>query len=140
MFAHPRLRSLLAWSLLLVASGVLPVAAEGNWPLYRPHHPYWYAVHRGIYELGNGIAFLQAIPWVDPDEKSWLIGGNRAVIGLLNQTLPPPRWRWAVPCCYGRSEIRIPALKTTQESAGGGGLQALGDTGKAPPPASKPGG
>jgi hypothetical protein len=62
-----------------------------------------HAVHCGIYDLEKRIAFLEA----DPEIDDLIITGARADIRRLNATLHPPRWRWAVPCCYSRKPIHI---------------------------------
>jgi hypothetical protein len=92
---------------LLLAPGALPAAAGDYWQLYRHHDRLWHTVHRSIYELENRIALLEANPEIDDAYKGPPISGARADIRGLNDKLDPPRWRWAVPCCYSRKTVRL---------------------------------
>jgi hypothetical protein len=92
---------------LLIVANVVPAAAADAWRLYRHHDSHWHEVHRGIYQLGNRIALLQADPELDPDQKGPVITAARAEIRRLNAQLPAPGWRWDVPCCYRRKPIRL---------------------------------
>jgi len=94
-------------SALLLAQGAFQATAGESWQLYRHHDRHWHTVHRSIYELENRIALLEANPQVDDADKSPLISGARAQIRVLNAKLEPPRWQWAVPCCYSRKPIRL---------------------------------
>ena len=66
-------RIVLSSTAFLVAVGVLPAAAGDYWHLYRHHGSHWHAVHRGIYELENRIAFLEADPQIDDGYKGPII-------------------------------------------------------------------
>jgi hypothetical protein len=102
-----RRRVVLASSAFLVAAGVLPAAAGDHRHLYRHHDHGWHAVHRGIYELENRIALLQAHPGIDYDYRGPIITRARADIRRLNARLDPPQWRWEVSCCYSRKPLRL---------------------------------
>jgi len=93
-------------SALFLAPGALPAAAGEYWQL-RHHDRHWHAVHRSMYELENRIALLEAHPEIDDAYKGPLISAARADIRSLNAKLDPPRWPWAVPCCYSRKPIRL---------------------------------
>ena len=71
--------------------------AQDYWCGYWRHSPYGRAVHGAIYELENGIAFLEA----DPETS-----GARRDIRRLNAMLDSARWEWPTPCYYGRRPIR----------------------------------
>jgi hypothetical protein len=92
---------------LLLAPGALPATAGEYWQLHRHHDRYWHTVHRNVYELENRIALLEANPEVDDADKAPVISGARADIRGLNAKLDPPRWPWAVPCCYSRKPVRL---------------------------------
>jgi hypothetical protein len=100
-------RVVLLSSALLLAPGALPATAGEYWQLHRHHDRLWHTVHRSIYELENRIALLEANPEVDDAYKGQLISGARADIRRLNTKLDPPRWQWAVPCCYSRKPVRL---------------------------------
>ena len=98
-------RIALALTVLLLAATASPAMAY-EWLRY-PHSPQWHVVHRGIYELNNRIAFLEANPDIDEGYKGPIIRRSRADILRLRAALYPADWRWATPCCYGRRPIRI---------------------------------
>ena len=100
-------RMFLLSSALLLASGALPATAGEYSQLYQRHGRHWHTVHRSVYELENRIALLEANPEVDDAYKGQLISGARADIRRLNTKLDPPRWQWAVPCCYSRKPVRL---------------------------------
>jgi hypothetical protein len=100
-------RVVLLSSVLLLAPGAVPATAGEFWHYYQPHDRYWHTVHRGIYELGNRIALLQADPEIDDADKGPLISRARADIRRLDAKLDPPRWRWGVPCCYTRKPVHL---------------------------------
>ena len=100
-------RVVLLSSAFLVAGGVLPAAAGDDLHLHLSHGRPWYAAHLAIYELESRIAFLEADPERIDDYQRPIITGARAEIRGLNATLQPPRWRWAVPCCYSRRLIHL---------------------------------
>jgi len=100
-------RVVLLSSTLLLAHGALPAAAGEYWQLYRHHDRHWHSLHRSIYELESRIALLEANPEIDDAYKGQLISGDRADIRRLNAKLDPPRWPWAVPCCYSRKAVRL---------------------------------
>jgi hypothetical protein len=100
-------RVVLLSSALLLAPGALPAMAGDYWQLYRHHDRQWHTLHRSIYELENRVALLEANPEIDDAYKGPLISGARADIRGLNANLDPPRWRWAVPCCYSRKPVRL---------------------------------
>jgi hypothetical protein len=112
-----RYRVVLLLSASVFASGVLPAVAGEYWQVYRHHDRHWHTVHRSIYELENRIALLEANPEVDDADKGPLISSARADIRGLNATLDPPRWQWAVPCCYSRQPIRLGHAKAARASA-----------------------
>jgi len=93
---------------MLVGCGASTALADEFWPYYWRHDSGWHVVHRGIYEMENRSAALQANPEIDDGYKGPIITGLRADIRGLNATLPPPQWRWTTPCCYGRRPIHIP--------------------------------
>src|ERR1700742_333837 len=105
------LRAVLTWSALLILANVLivanalPAAGADAARLYRHHDTSWRDVHRGIYQLGNRIALLQADPELDHDQKGPVITKARVEIRRLNARLHAPGWRWGVPCCYSRKPI-----------------------------------
>jgi len=102
-----RRRVVLASTAFLIGAGVLPATAGDDWHLYQSHGPLWHATHRAIYESENRIAFLEAAPEIDDGYKGPIITGARAGIRRLDATLQPPRWRWAVQCCYSRKPIHL---------------------------------
>ena len=103
-------RFVLALCALLLALSVTPAMAEEYW-WYRygrwHHGAEWHAMHRGIYELNNRIAFSEADPEIDDGYKGRIISGARRDIRRLNATLYPAQWEWPTPCCYGRKPIHI---------------------------------
>jgi hypothetical protein len=100
-------RVVLLSSALLLAPGALPATAGEYWQLYRHLDRQWHTAHRSIYELANRIALLEANPGIDDDYKGPPISGARADIRGLNAKMNPPRWQWAVPCCYSRKPVRL---------------------------------
>ena len=100
-------RVVIASSVFLVGAGVLPATAGDDWHLYQSHGRLWHATHRAIYESENRIAFLEAAPEIDDGYKGPIITSARAEIRGLDATLQPPRWRWAVQCCYSRKPIHL---------------------------------
>jgi hypothetical protein len=82
-------RVVLASSAFLIVAGVMPATGD-DWRLYQSH---------------NHIAFLEAAPEIDDGYKGPIITGARAEIRSLDATLQPPRWRWAVQCCYSRKPL-----------------------------------
>ena len=101
-------RVVLLSSGFLLAVGVLPAAAGNDWPLHQHHDRHWHNVHHTIYELQNRIALLEANPEiVDDPAKGPSISADRAAIRCLDATLEPPRWPWAVACCYTLKPIRL---------------------------------
>jgi hypothetical protein len=105
-------RAIFAPVAVLLAVGIAPATAGdwySDWPTpIRPHHDRaWHATHRLIYQRQKRIAFLEA----DPEEvdafRAPLITRARAEIRRLDASLPPPEWRWAVPCCYSRPPIHL---------------------------------
>jgi hypothetical protein len=90
----------------LVLAGSATPALAYDW-LRRPHSYEWRDVHRGIYELNNRIAFLEANPDIDEGYKAAIIRQLRADIYRLRSTLYPADWEWATPCCYGRPPIHL---------------------------------
>jgi hypothetical protein len=104
-------RVVFAGTALVLAWGVSPARA-GDWydgPAERWYdsNGYWRATHGAIYEMGNRIALLEANPDIDDGYKAPIITRDRADMLRLRTTLPPARWRWAVPCCYSRRPIHI---------------------------------
>ena len=95
-------------SAFCLAVGVLPAAAGSEWPLHQHHDRQWHIVHHAIYELQNRIALLEAVPEiVDAPAKGRSISADRAAVRCLDATLEPPRWPWAVACCYTPKPIRL---------------------------------
>ncbi|MDR3421696.1 MAG: hypothetical protein P4L80_10710 [Xanthobacteraceae bacterium] len=100
-------RAKFAWIALFLAFGVSPaMAAEPSWD-GGGYGEEWGATHAAIYELENRIAFLQADPEIDDGYKAPNVTAARTEILRLRASLPPADWRWASPCCYSRSSIRI---------------------------------
>lgn len=90
-------------ALLLVCSGAPAMAGQdGYWG-----HGHWRAARHAIYDLENGIAFLEADPEIDDGYKAPVVSGNRADVSRLRATLPGAHWRWTRPCCYSRRAIYI---------------------------------
>ena len=91
---------------VLVIAGTGPAAmAEEFWDW--GHGGSWYAGRYAIYELNNGIAFLEADPEIDDGYKAPVVTRNRAGIRKVRATLPPAQWQWTSPCCYSRRPIYI---------------------------------
>ena len=90
---------------LILAGGIAPALAGEDWLLYDPSP--WWATREAIYQLGNRIALLEADPEIDDGYKGPIITSARREIMRLHATVPPARWRWASPCCYGRRPIHI---------------------------------
>jgi hypothetical protein len=103
------IRSFVPVSLIALglAAGVLPASAGDAWRLYQHHDPYWHAIHDAIYAQHNHIAFLQADPYILDCCKAATITAARADMRRLDALLPPPEWRWSVPCCYSRAPIYL---------------------------------
>ena len=67
----------------------------------------WRITHRVLADVENRIALIEANPEIDDGYKAPIIGNARKDVRRLRAALPPPRWQWASPCCYGRRPIHI---------------------------------